>query len=458
MIGVAGCGVKGLARFYRCHGFEVTGSDVRKGGDLETLREAGIRIFEGHKTHYVEPDVDYVVTSRAIPLDNPELMEAHRRKLPVETLSQALGRILRDHRGNAVAVAGTHGKTTTSAWLAHMLVEGKRDPSFIIGGDVVAFGGNIRKGAGPDFVVEACEYGGSFHDMTPTLGIILNVEDDHQECYGGPAGVREAFGRFARSIPASGTLVIQGKLMPEVREWGATCRIVPVGKWRTASGTRLAEDGYRWDLDGFDQGGERTLLQHGRPLGRLACGLPGRFSWDNLLFSVAAALEVGVSWDAIQTAARSFGGVRRRFENLGTIGGVTVIDDYAHHPTEVNAVLSTAKHEFRGRRLRVVFEPHQYRRLHNYFDSFARELAAADQVFVTDVFAARERAEDWQSIGPGPQDLVTAIRGRRALADFLPLAGAVERLQPALEQGDVVMTLGAGRSSEVAHGLVHSLR
>jgi len=459
LIGIGGSGVKGLARFYRVKGLAVSGSDLRPGPDRATMVRAGITVHVGHDARHVPPDVDRVIISRAIPPDNPERLEAERRGVPVETYSRALGRILEEHPGTRIGVAGTHGKTTTSAWLARMLEVAGRDPSFIIGGDVEDFDGNMRVGSGSEFIVEACEYGGSFHDVRPTLGVILNVEDDHQECYGGPEGVRAAFGRFARGVPPAGTLVIHRALLSAVREWGVTARVVPVDPDGIGNPRGYGDRGY--SLTPADTGaasGEYVLRRGGRRVARLRPALPGRYSAANMLFAAAVACEVGADGEAIRRAAECFRGVKRRFENLGTYRGVTVIDDYAHHPTEVHAVLTTARRVFDGRRLTVVFEPHQFRRLSEYMTDFARELAIADRVVITDVFAARERPEEWRSIRP--EDLVSRIRNgsNRAQAQFLPLDHVVGQVRSGIEDGDVVMALGAGRSSEVAHGLVDALQ
>jgi UDP-N-acetylmuramate--alanine ligase len=459
LIGISGSGVKGLARFYRARGYAVSGSDHRPGPDREALVEAGITVHDRHDARHVPLDADRVIISRAIPPDNPERRAAENHGIPVETYSRALGRILGEHAGTGIGVAGTHGKTTTSAWLARMLEVAGRDPSFIIGGDVEDFEGNMRVGSGPEFIVEACEYGGSFHDIRPTLGVILNVEDDHQECYGGPEGVRKAFGRFARTIPPGGTLVIHRALLSAVRDWGVTARVVPVDPDGIGVPRRLSDHAYSLaPADPRTANGELVLMRGGRGVTRLRPALPGRYSAANMLFAAAVACEVGADVEAIRRAAGCFRGVKRRFENLGTHRGVTVIDDYAHHPTEVHAVLTTARRVFDGRRLTVVFEPHQFRRLKEYMTDFARELAVADRVVITDVFAARERPEDWRAIRP--EDLVSRIRNGSddERARFVPLDGVVGQVCSRIEAGDVVMALGAGRSSEVAHGLVDALQ
>ncbi|MBN2490342.1 MAG: UDP-N-acetylmuramate--L-alanine ligase [Planctomycetes bacterium] len=453
LIGIGGCGMQGLACFLQARGARVTGSDLSPGVAAERLRREGVRVLAGHAAENLPVDADSVVISRAIPADNAEWAEARRRGLRVETYSQALGRLVRGHRGTAIGVAGTHGKTTTSAWLTHMLLLGGRDPSCIVGGVLRDLDASVRVGRGGEFVVEACEFGGSFLDLRPAIGVILNVGDDHQECYGTREGVRQAFGRFARTLPAAGLLVIPWQLQEEVGRWGVQARVLPVDP---AGERGTGGEGYVLRPGRTEVSGELELLRDGEPVvPALRCGLSGRFSLANLAFAAAVACEVGVAPAAIRESAASFRGVRRRYENLGTFRGVTVIDDYAHHPAEVEAVVSAARVQFAERRLHVLFEPHQYRRLKEYLPDFARELSAADQVFITDVFAARERPEDWRGIGP--EDLVEAIRGRRGQARFVSLENVPELLPGGLESGDVLLALGAGRSSEVAHALVRAL-
>lgn len=453
LIGIGGSGMKGLARLLRGRGFRVSGSDVHAAPSRAALEGEGIRVCAGHNAANLPDDAARVIISRAIPEHNPELVEARRRGLPIETYSRGLGRLLREHRGHGIGVAGTHGKTSTCAWLAWILLAAGRDPSFVIGGDIEALGGNMRAGNGSEFVVEACEYGGSFHDLHPRIGVILNVEDDHAECYGGRAeGVYAAFGRFARGIPADGKLIVDAGLLGRVREWEVRARVIPVET--TGSGTVAA--GYALDRSAAEESAPWVLRRDGEPVVELASALPGRFSAINLAFAAVVALEVGTTPAAVAAAAPTFGGVKRRFEDLGTHGGVTVIDDYAHHPTEVGAVVRAARTRYAGRPLTVVFEPHQYRRLQTYLGDFARELAGADRVFVTSVFAARERPEEWRDIAP--DHLVQAICGRRGRAHYVELDGAATAVRGAVESGDVVMALGAGRSTEVAHELVRSLR
>lgn len=456
-VGIAGCGMKGLAGYFLQQGHRVTGSDLDLKPDVLSLRRRGARLYGSHAAAHLPDDADVVIASRAIPETNPELAKARRRGVLVETYSQGLARVLRGHAGTKIAVAGTHGKTTTSAWLALMLKLAGRDPSFVIGGDGDNFGGNLGVGAGPEFVVEACEFGGSFLDLRPDVAVILNIEDDHQECYGGARGVMDAFGRFARGVGPGGKLIVDRRLLPALREWGVTAQVVPVGPTPSPD---VHENGYfgkgYW-IDVSADGTER-LLRDGEPVVDVTSALPGEYNRINLSFAAAVALEVGVEPGAIADAASAFRGVKRRFERRGTFGGVTVVDDYAHHPTEVRAVVGTARHVFEGQRLTVVFEPHQHRRLETYLAAFADELSAADRVIVCDVFAARERPEEWTHVHP--EQLVDAVRSKGVDARFVPLSTVVDALQ--FDDGhagsEVVMTLGAGRVGEVADGLVRRLR
>lgn len=428
LVGIGGAGMSAIAQLLLGRGYPVSGSDLRDSPTLRELAARGARIYLGHSPEHV-PESGIVVVTSAAPPDNPEVLEARRRGLPVWSRAEMLRHLCAGRR--CLAVSGIHGKTTTTALLALLLRAAGYDPSFIIGGEVPELGGNGHAGSGPHLVLEADEYDRTFLGLRPAVAVVTNVEWEHVDCYPDPKAVREAFAAFIARVPADGAVFLCQD-DPGVRELPR-----PAALTFTYG---LSQEAL-WRADEVMLGPAETaftLFHLGRPLGRFRMRIPGEHNVRNALAALAVASWEGVSLETAGEVLASFAGVRRRFQEIGTAGGITVVDDYAHHPSEVASTLEAARQRFPGRRLAVVFQPHTYSRTRAFAQRFAAALAMADLVLVTEVYAAREN-------DPGD------VSGREIAALLPPPAGYVPTLEEALpwlekhlRPGDVLLTMGAG--------------
>jgi UDP-N-acetylmuramate--alanine ligase len=442
LVGVGGAGMSGLARLLLAGGHRVTGSDRSESATLEALRALGAEVWAGHDgTRMGRPDL--VVASTAIRPTNPELVAARILDIPVLGRAQLLALLMAGRVG--IAVAGTHGKTTTTGMVVAILEAAGLDPSFAVGGDFKASGVNAGAGHGPHFVAEADESDGSFLELAPTVAVVTNVEADHLDHWGDLASVQAAFRAFVGRLPADGTVVLCAD-DPGAQDLAgaAPCRVVTYGLTDAAevrgSGLALGP----WDARFLaTAGGER--------LGEVGLAVPGRHNVVNALGAIAAALAAGAPFEAAQAGLRGFTGAARRFHLRAEVAGVTVVDDYAHNPPKVAATLAAARLG-PWKRVVAVFQPHLYSRTRLFADEFGRALAAADLVVVTDVYAAREDPE------PGVDGALVAGAARRARPDLecvyepdrAALAGRVAALA---QPGDLVLTLGAGDITTLADEL-----
>jgi UDP-N-acetylmuramate--alanine ligase len=434
-VGIGGAGMSGIARIMLARGLPVSGSDAKDSVTLVALRALGATVFVGHDAANVG-DVDTVVVSTAIRDSNPELVEARRRGLIVIHRAGALASVMVGRR--AVAVAGTHGKTTTTSLLTVALQHCGADPSFAIGGNLNESGANAHNGTGDVFVAEADESDGSFLQYEPTAAIVTNVEPDHLDHYGTPEAVALAFEAFARRIQPGGFLVScaddagAARLADSARADGVDVRTYGVTE---EADLRLAD----LVTAGLGSSFEPVLL--GRRLGRVELRLPGRHNALNAAAALATGVGLGFPVERLREGLASFTGTRRRFEHKGTQGGVRVFDSYAHHPTELAADLVAAR-EVAGRgRVVVVFQPHLYSRTRFFAEDFGRALGLADEVVVMDVYAAREDPE------PGVTGalVASAVPLPAAQVVFEPSWSAVAaHLASRARPGDVVLTCGAG--------------
>ena len=428
-VGIAGAGMSGLAELFVRRGVRVTGCDANVAGtaDLERL---GIAISQGHDPAHADGARALVVTS-AMPKDHPELARARALHLPVVRRAEALGEAVSG--GELVAIAGTHGKTTTTVMTTLALTGAGVDPTGVVGGRVAAWGGNLRPGSTTLYVVEADEYDRSFLALSPTVAVVTNVEADHLDIYKDLEDIRATFAQFVRGARAivlcaddAGANTLSTPSDAEVIRYGIASR-----------DARLRA----LDLRSEAGGSLFEVVYDGDELGEVELGVPGRHNVLNALAAIGSGLALGASVDAMSAALGEFTGVERRFQRLGSARGVMVIDDYAHHPTEIRATLAAARSAFPGHRVLAAFQPHLYSRTRDFAGEFGQALAAADAVFLTEIYPARE-----QPIEGVTSDLIEhalhgaggtlAWRGDRpALAEAL--AGAVHK-------GDVVLTIGAG--------------
>lgn len=429
VIGVGGAGMSAIAGVLVAMGHRVSGSDLKESKALDRLRGQGVRVAVGHRADQLE-DAAVVAISTAVGPGNPEVVAAVERGLPVLRRADVLAAITRLRR--TVAVAGTHGKTTTSSMLAMILAEAGMDPGFIIGGDVNQIGSGAVWSDGEWFVVEADESDGTFVELQTEVAVVTNVEADHHAHYGDFAALRDAFDRF---VDGAGALAVVGVDDEEGRALATRHRVVTVG----------AADGATYRIDDLrrDAGGTTFALQgRGRALGELRLPVPGAHNARNAAVAAATALEIGAPFASVAAALARFGGVARRFEFRGETAGVTFVDDYAHLPTEVAAALAAGR-DTGPQRLVGVFQPHRYSRLAALADGFGACFGEADLVAVTDVYSAGETPIPGVS-GKAVVDAVLRDDPTHAVA-YLPrredlVAYLVARLRP----GDLCLTLGAG--------------
>ena len=447
-MGIGGAGMFPLAELLRRAGGRVTGCDAQPNAGVRALREAGVAVEVGHDPRHVEGCSALVVTS-AVPVDHPEVLAAREAGIPVLKRAQALGAVV--NRGAVVGIAGTHGKTTTTALTTAVLAAGGLDPTGLVGGHVPAWGGNLRPGSDRLYVVEADEFDRSFLTLQPSVAVVTTLEADHLDIYHSLAGVEEAFLAFLALVRPGGLVVGcgddagVGRLLARLPGDAA-----PVVTYGVGAGAMLRAEDVR--MEGLEA---RFLVREaGRPLGEARLRVPGLHNVRNALAAVAVGRHLGLEWPALAEGLAGYSGTRRRFERVGEAGGVLLVDDYAHHPTEIGATLRAARAAFSGRRLVAVFQPHLYSRTRDFAAEFGRELARADRLFVTDVYAAREQAI------PGVSGELIAEHARAAGAEvtFVPERGAVvEQVAAALRPGDVCFTLGAGDLDEAARELLATL-
>jgi UDP-N-acetylmuramate--alanine ligase len=449
-VGIGGIGMSGIAELVANLGYRVSGSDARRSDITDRLASLGVRIDVGHDGRHVA-DADVVVVSSAIAPDNPEIVAARARHVPVIPRAEMLAELMRLRVG--IAVAGAHGKTTTTSMVALMLEHAGLDPTAVIGGRLSAFGSNAKLGRGQYMVVEADESDRSFLKLSPALAVVTNIDREHMDTYGSFDRLVEAFRDFADRVPFYGAVVAcvddeaVRALLPSLSRRTITYGfsddadvrgIAPAGDGRSA----FCEVVYR--LRGVPDGTGR---------GRIALSVPGRHNLQNALAAAAIGLEIGVPFDRIQSALADFRGAERRYQTRGTVAGVTVVDDYGHHPTEIAAVLRAAR-DGQPRRLVVVFQPHRFSRTRDLIDAFGPALSGADVVVLTDIYAA----------GEAPIEGVTVDALARAIEPHVTRLVIARRLDavPDLvasdaQEGDLVITLGAGSIAAVAPRILDAL-
>ena len=450
-IGIGGIGMSGIAEVLMTHGYRVQGSDAKASPITDRLASLGAEIFVGQRASNIGA-AEVVVVSTAIKRDNPELMEARLRGLPVVRRAEMLAELMR-LRSN-IAIAGTHGKTTTTTMVAALLDNGGLDPTVINGGVIHAYGSNARAGAGEWMVVEADESDGSFNRLPATIAIVTNIDPEHMEHWGSFDALRQGFYNFASGIPFYG-LAICCTDHPEVQALVARLtdrRVVTFG-FNAQADIRAINLHYVKGIAHFDI----ALQDEGRMIAGCTLPMPGDHNVSNALAAVAAARHLGMKGDEIRAALASFGGVNRRFTRVGEVDGVTIIDDYGHHPVEIAAVLRAARQALGGTgRVIAVHQPHRYTRLSHLFDDFCTCFNEADVVGIAPVYAAGEDPIP----GASRDDLLLglAAHGHRA-AHPVDNEDQLEALvRQHARPGDMVICLGAGTISGWAHGLVPRLQ
>lgn len=443
LVGIGGVGMAALARLLKAQGMCVTGSDLAPSNTLSGLAKDGFSVSEGHRADLVG-DADLVVYSAAVPANNVERCEAEARGIRCASRAEVLGEMSRDRR--TVAIAGTHGKTTTASMMTGILCGAGWEPDFLIGGEVDGRA-CAAMGAGEWLVLEADEFARSFLQLHPEIALVTCVEAEHLDCYGGLPEVEEAFVEFLHRLPSAGAALVGGdNLVAErvVKQSGRTC--LSFGLSETCD--------YRiTDLWHGPQSSRFSLSYAGSPWADFEIGVPGLHNVRNAAGAASVAHYLGVNEACCAAALSQFKNVDRRFELKGDVRGVWVVDDYAHHPSEVAAALQAARAS--GRRILAVFQPHLYTRTRDFQTGFARELARADRVILTDIYPAREEP----LVGVDGQLIETALHqlGFDEVDYVADCSELVPHLVEVCRRGDVVLTMGAGNIGEVAEELVQAL-
>ena len=459
-VGIGGSGMSGIAEVLFNLNYQISGSDMHESAVTRRLSDLGVKVSFGHSADAVS-NCDVVVTSTAVREDNPEVLEAHRLRIPIVPRAEMLAELMRFRKG--IAVAGTHGKTTTTSLVASLLAEGGLDPTFVIGGRLNSIGGNARLGTGQYLVAEADESDASFLYLQPMISIVTNIDADHMETYGGDFGrLRQTFVEFLHHLPFYGLAVlcvddpVVRQILPHVTR--------PVVTYAIADGVVANHNDADIVASGIQQTQARTSFTVSRADKpnwlRVTSNLAGRHNVLNALAAISVAHEVGVSDDAILRGLINFQGVGRRFQSYGElatpVGSVLMIDDYGHHPREVAATLQAIRAGWPARRLVVAFQPHRYTRTRDLFEDFAKVLSEVDVLVLIEVYAAGEAP----IAGADGRTLCRAIRARgHADPVFIERASDLaQTLASVLRDGDVLLTLGAGDIGATAARLPQQLQ
>lgn len=442
-IGIGGAGMSGIAAVLLSLRYQVTGSDLKATDVTDRLVQMGAKVHFGHRASNVA-GADVVVYSAAVPLDNPEIVEAYKRSIPVIPRTEMLAELMRLKYG--IAISGTHGKTTTTSMIGLVMTQGKLDPTLVIGGQVDVFKSNAKLGKGAYLVAEACEAFGEFFLLSPMISVITNIDDDHLDYYGSIDKVRDAFVTFANKVPFYGCVILgiddkQIQLVaPQVKR-----RMVTYGFSKEAQiaarNVKLEKAGSTFDV-----------VANGKKLGVVKLQVPGRFNIQNSLAAIAVGLELKVPFKAITAGLARFHGAQRRFEVKGSYKGATVVDDYAHHPTAVSETLKAAKHFAGSKKLVVVFQPHLFSRTQLLRDKFGKSFGDADEVLITAIYPSREKPIP----GVTGMTLVEALRenGQGQARYFEDRGALMEYLKAHLDAKSVLLTMGAGDVWKVGSDLV----
>lgn len=445
-VGIGGIGMSGIAELLLNQGYAVSGSDLRESDTTRRLAEFGGEIHIGHDAGNIE-NVDVVVTSTAVRDDNPEVIEAQRQHIAVIPRAEMLAELMRMKYG--IAIAGTHGKTTTTSMMSVVLHHAGIDPTAVIGGKLDAFGSNAKLGRGKFLVAEADESDGSFMHLSPTIAVVTNIDEDHLDFYSGLDEIKQIFIDFINKVPFYGraVLCLEDKNIQDV--------LPEVKKRYTTYGFSSQADFYAEEIQQRQGRTSFTAFYRGEQLGRISFRLPGRHNVLNALSVVAVAHELEIPFQTIIGGFRNFGGLQRRFELRDEVNGVMVIDDYGHHPVEIKATLSAAKGGWK-KRVIAVFQPHRYSRTAALFEDFKKAFYDADVLVVTDVYSAGEEPIEGATAEAIAQGVLE--HGHKDVTYCGDLTAAADYVAEITEPGDMIVTLGAGNVNQVCKLVADRLR
>ena len=443
-MGIGGISMSGLAEVLLERGFSITGSDMKSSPITEKLEHHGASIVYGQKAENITDDIDLVVYTAAIHPDNPEFQAVIRKGIPHMDRAELLGQIMRNYK-NSIAVSGTHGKTTTTSMLSLIMLAGACDPTISVGGILKDIDGNIRVGRSQNFITEACEYTNSFLKFNPRIELILNVDADHLDFFKDLDDIRHSFRLFSEKLNKDGILIINGEI-PDLSYFtqGLPCKIITYGL--------EADDDYTAKNISFNEYacGSYDLYVNGEKLDHITLNVTGLHNVSNSLAAIAAARELGIPMEHIKAGLMKFKGTDRRFEYKGEVNGITILDDYAHHPTEIEATLTAAKN-YPHRKIWCAFQPHTYTRTKALLHEFGKALSLADHVVLADIYAAREA--DTGEIHSN--HLQAEIRRQGTEVDYFSTFEQIENfLLKNCHPGDLVITMGAGDIVNVGEDLL----
>ena len=436
--------MSGFAELLHEYGFTVHGSDAVESNITRHLESLGINIVYGQASANITPDIDFVVYTAAIHPDNPEFKAARQLGLPMMERAEMVGQVMKNYR-NAIAISGTHGKTTTTSMLSHIFLEAQKDPTISVGGILPIIHGNIRIGHSENFITEACEYTNSFLKFHPTAGIILNIDADHLDFFKDIDDIRNSFRAFASLLPADGVLIVNSEI-PKLEEitQDLRCRIITFG---VHPGSHYMADNISYNENGY---GCFDVVMPDGSKHHITLHVVGEHNILNALAAIALADYYNIDMEVIRKGLQAFQGTQRRFERKGTFHGVTVIDDYAHHPTEIRATL-TAAQKYPHNHLWCVFQPHTYSRTKALLHEFAEALSLAENIVLTDIYAAREQ-DDGEVSSQTLQEEIKKL-GRQAYY-FSSFEEAEKFLMKKCMNGDLLITMGAGNVVTIGENLI----
>jgi len=446
MVGIAGAGMSGIATVLSQQGYRISGSDLQNSNITERLKKLGIEVYEGHSSSHVKEGVDLLVISSAIPSSNPELEFAQQKNIPVLKRGQMLAQLVNDNKG--IAVAGAHGKTTTTSMLCIILQTCGLDPSFIIGGEIQGTDAGSHLGKGDLYVVEADESDASFLNLKPYIAVVTNIENDHLDFYKSLDNIKNAFQKFISRIKPDGFALVYGDAM-ETRELrnNTPTNVITYGE-------NEDNDYYMQDWISTGKGSRFSIFRKEENMGSIELTVPGKHNALNALAATIVALRLGLNINEINSALKTFKGAKRRFEVIGSENKITIVDDYAHHPTEIKATINAAKNYHEGR-LIVVFQPHRYTRTLSLGEELGKSFSEADKTIFTEIYAAGEQPIP----GISGKKVYKVAKDSGCESIFIScMDDIVDYLVKTSQENDLIITMGAGDIHKVGVKVIEQLR